>query len=62
MIGNYFSDFTQLDFWGWIIFIVSVVFLSILLLNLIIAIISDVYQEKTDFKDMNYYMAKAEII
>jgi len=45
-LGNY-DQIDKFDGWTWALFILAAVFLQILLLNLIIAIISTVYDQKT---------------
>lgn len=55
-MGNY-DQIDKFDGWAWALFVLAAIFLQILLLNLIIAIISTVYEQKTEFKDMNYYLS-----
>jgi len=44
------------------VFVFACIFLPVILMNLLIAIISSVYEQKSAFKNSNYYLAKTNMV
>ena len=61
-LGEFNDSPDEFDSYGWILFIIITVFNLILLLNLLIAIISSVYEELSAEKDKNYYKSLTKIV
>ena len=56
------DDLEMLDQVGWLIFVMMAIMNLIVLLNFVIAIISEIYADVRDFKIENCYLAKAKLI
>lgn len=54
-IGNTADEISDLDTWGWILFLFSFIFFVVMLMNLLIAIVSEVFAETWPTREQNFY-------